>query len=143
MFSPNLALEYGAAAVGRADAGSSSGGGNSAAFSFWFAAPCLESRLQLGDLRPEFRILRLSLDDLSQLGPENGLGFRRLTGDDFFRDYGYHAPCCSIQPASVSRPISQNIIKNKKMLPDGEQLCSPRLSGHRLRRYSLTVASID
>jgi hypothetical protein len=34
-----------------------------------------------------------------------GLGFRRLAGNDFFRDYRFHANCCGTKAARESRSI--------------------------------------
>ena len=45
--------------------------------------------------------------DPRQQQANDGLGFRRLAGNDFFRDYRFHAHCCATRPAFESRSLCQ------------------------------------
>jgi len=74
----------------------------------------LRARRQRGVLRRlafhlplEFLDLRLQLGNLRQQQADDGLGFRRLASDAFFRDSKRHASCCRPTPPSVSRSVYQ------------------------------------
>ena len=65
--------------------------------------------LPLQLLDPSFQLGNLSLLRFNprQQQADDGLGFRRLPRDHFFRDYRFHAHCCATQPAFESRSICQ------------------------------------